>query len=101
MPGLMTWDEYETGLNTSPDSGFKEVKKGLTEGRSRKAPVLSKTVHVLMYPENVAGRYHNGTYIVGDEKLDIIDGLIKTDKEESKNMLIQKGFIFIRSEVQQ
>ncbi len=92
MPGLMTWNEYESGLKPSSDSGFKnEAKKGLTEGRSRKAPALSKTIYVLMYPENVAGRNHNGTYIVGDEKLDIIDGLIKTEKEESNNSLIPRG----------
>lgn len=102
MPGLMTWSEYESGLKTGSDTGFKsEVKKGLKEGRSRKAPAPS-ILYTLMYPENTKDSGHNGTYKVEADgivhNLEIINGLIQTDNDKVKDILAKQGFIFIKEE---
>lgn len=53
----------------------------------------------LFYPDNVANRYHNGTYIVeiGSERisLEIVDGVINTDREDVCSVLVKQGFILM------
>lgn len=99
MPGLMTWDEYESGLKTSSDS--KSVVKKL-EGRSRKKAPAPSTKFTLMYPENTKDSGHKGTYKVEADGimhiLEIENGLIQTDKETVKDILVKQGFIFIKQE---
>ena len=100
------YDKRQTGI-----SAVKEALKEPPKEPSTQREVLSQKIpeslyeYVMFYPDNVATRYHHGTYrmVVENEprSYPIINGVVVVKTELEKTLLKQKGFLFVeRREVE-
>lgn len=97
MPKILSYDEYQS-LTTSKKAVDKEVEQ-VFDNFPAPPPVAPKRVEYLFFhPDNSETKRLNGKYVVEyDGKIidvPIVEGVLKTDNEAIKNILISKGMIF-------
>lgn len=101
MSKVLSYDEYEK-LKIS-DAHIKRGDPDIGVDQDPPPPVKQeeekKVEYFFFHPDSTETGYVNGKYFVetseGIKELEIKDGVIKTDREEIKNILIQKGFSFM------
>jgi len=93
MNKVLTWEEYEAMSKDRPQPIEKTEKK--IEQEKPVAIQDSRNEYVLMYPDNPINSPHNGEYIVGGVTLEIINGVVVTDKKSISDKLVNQGFLFL------
>jgi hypothetical protein len=97
MPKILSYDEY-VSLTTSEKAVGTEEGQELGDSPAP-PPIAPKRVEYLFFhPDNSETHRVNGKYVVEHEgkiiDVPIIAGVLKTENEAVKNILISKGMIF-------
>lgn len=97
--------QSKSRLKTKPEKGLtvdeppQQTPEDPEPVQADAEEVVDKKDYFLMYPDSVPTRMYNGDYIVEENgkthQLQIVNGVIRTDKLEIKTALIRAGFVFM------
>jgi hypothetical protein len=97
MPKILSYDEYES-LTTSKRAVEKTEESVFQNFPAPPTAALKRVEYLFFHPDNSETHRVNGKYIVEHDgkiiDVPIIAGILKTDNEAVKNILISKGMIF-------
>lgn len=90
---VLTHEDFLKLKNSEPD------KVKINDAPVAQSAPESQFEYFLFYPDNYRDNYYSGIYNIEYcgliEKLEIINGVLKTDIPEIKDALIKKGFQFM------
>lgn len=92
-------DLIDGNIEVSPDEVREYLMVGFVNADAPKLPVPKKTtrtIFVLAHPDNTDTSGYDGVYKEAGREFKLENGVIHIPDEEGKNILLSKGFRFIR-----